>query len=85
MINKNARNVLSHWPNMLSVSVTRLGEIWPFGYSLLEHGQQFKTWFFVWFKRVLDQSSEQRESKLTVLCPPIIIILISYIVLLVNY
>jgi len=27
-------------------SVTRLGEIWPFGYYLLDHGQ-FKTWFVV--------------------------------------
>ncbi len=32
---------------------------------------------FFWFKRVLDQGSEQKESKLTVLCPLIIIILIS--------
>jgi len=32
-----------------------------------------------WFKRVQDRGPEQRESKLTVLCPLIIIILISYI------
>jgi hypothetical protein len=37
-----------------------------------------KTAFF-WFKQVLDRGPEQRESKLTVLCPLIIIILISYI------
>jgi hypothetical protein len=35
----------------------------------------------VFFKRVLDQSQEQRESKLTVLCLLIIIILISYIII----
>ena len=33
-----------------------------------------------WFKRVLDRGPEQRESKMTVLCPLIIIILISYII-----
>jgi hypothetical protein len=27
-----------------------------------------KVFFFCWFKRVLDQNPEQRESKLTVLC-----------------
>ncbi len=36
---------------------------------------------FFLFKRVLDQGPEQRESKLTVLFPLIIIILISYIFL----
>jgi hypothetical protein len=33
------------------------------------------------FLRVLDRGPEQRESKLTVLCPLIIIILISYIII----
>ncbi len=36
---------------------------------------------FFLFKRVLDQGPEQRESKLTVLFPLIIIILISYIII----
>ncbi len=36
---------------------------------------------FFWFKRVLDWGPEQRGSKLTVLCPLIIIILISYIII----
>jgi hypothetical protein len=36
---------------------------------------------FFWFKRVLDQGPEQRESNLTVLCLLIIIILISYIII----
>jgi hypothetical protein len=36
---------------------------------------------FFWFKRVLDRGPEQRESKMTVLCPLIIIILISYIII----
>jgi hypothetical protein len=42
---------------------------------------------YFWFKRVLDRGPEQRESKLTVLCMLIIIILISYIILLImeNY
>jgi hypothetical protein len=46
------------------------------------------TWYcflFFWFKRVLDRGPEHRESKLTVLCLLIIIILISYIILLLNY
>ncbi len=34
----------------------------------------------VWFKRVLDRRPEQRESKMTVLCPLITKILISYII-----
>ncbi len=37
------------------------------------------SWWFFWFKQVLDRGPEQRESKLTVLCQLIIIILISYI------
>ncbi len=37
----------------------------------------FNVMFFFWLKRVLDQGPEQRESKMTVLCPLIIIILIS--------
>ncbi len=37
---------------------------------------------FFGFKRVLDRGPEQRESKLTVLCPLIIMILISYIIIL---
>ncbi len=37
--------------------------------------------FFFWLKQVLDRGPEQRESKLTVLCPLIIIILISYIII----
>jgi hypothetical protein len=36
---------------------------------------------FFWFKRVLDRAPEQRESKLTVLCLLILIILISYIIM----
>jgi hypothetical protein len=36
---------------------------------------------FFWFKQVLDRGPEQRESKLTVLCPLIIRILISYIII----
>ncbi len=42
---------------------------------------------FFWFKRVLDRGPELRESKLTVLCPLIIITLISYIIiyLIINY
>ncbi len=39
-----------------------------------------KTVFFL-FKRVLNQGPEWKESKLTVLCPLIIIILISYIII----
>jgi hypothetical protein len=38
--------------------------------------QKFQ-FFFFWFKRVLDQGPEHRESKMTVLWLPIIIILIS--------
>ncbi len=34
-----------------------------------------------WFKQVLDRGPEQRESKMTVLCPLIIIIFISYIII----
>jgi hypothetical protein len=34
-----------------------------------------------WFKQVLDQGREQRDSKLTVRCLRIIIILISYIIM----
>ncbi len=37
--------------------------------------------FFIWFKRFLDQGPEQREPNLTVLCLLIIIILISYIII----
>ncbi len=43
---------------------------------------------FFWFKRVLDRAPEQRESKLTVLCPLIFILLISYIIMyyfIINY
>jgi hypothetical protein len=44
---------------------------------------------FLWFKPVPDLGPEQRESKLTVLCPLIIIILISYIIIyfhqIINY
>jgi hypothetical protein len=42
---------------------------------------------FFWFKRVLDWGPEQRESKMTVLCPLIITILISYIIIyyIINY
>jgi hypothetical protein len=36
---------------------------------------------FFWFMQVLDRGTEQRESKLTVLCPLIIIIFISYIII----
>jgi len=36
---------------------------------------------FFWFKWVLDQGPEQRESNWTVLCLLIIIILISYIII----
>ncbi len=36
---------------------------------------------FFWFKRVLDWGPEQIESKLTVLSPLIIIVLISYIII----
>jgi hypothetical protein len=36
---------------------------------------------FFGIKRVLERGPEQRESKLTVLCPLIIIILISYIIM----
>ncbi len=39
------------------------------------------TCFFILFKRVLDRGPEQRESKMTVLCPLIIIILIGYIII----
>ncbi len=39
----------------------------------------FSSKYLFWFNRVLDRSPEQRESKLTVLCPLIIIILINYI------
>ena len=39
---------------------------------------------FFWCKRVLDLGPEQRESKLTVLCLLIIIILISYIIIYVG-
>jgi hypothetical protein len=35
---------------------------------------------FFWFKQVLGRGPEQRESKLTVLCPLIIILLIDYII-----
>ncbi len=38
-------------------------------------------YIFFWFKQVLDQGPEQRESKLTILCPLIIAILISYIII----
>jgi hypothetical protein len=38
----------------------------------------------VWFKRVLDRSPEQRESKMAVLCPLITIIFISYIIIYYN-
>jgi hypothetical protein len=34
-----------------------------------------------WFMRVMDRCPEQRESKLTVLCQLIIIILMSYIII----
>ncbi len=42
---------------------------------------------FFLFKRVLDQGPERRESKLTVLCPLIIIILNSYTIVyyIINY
>jgi hypothetical protein len=44
---------------------------------------------FYWLMRVPDRGPEQRESNLTVLCPLIIIILISYIILyydkIINY
>ncbi len=36
---------------------------------------------FFWLKRVLDWGPEHRESKMTVLCPLIIIILTSYIII----
>jgi hypothetical protein len=36
---------------------------------------------FFWFKWVLDKGPEQKESKLTVLCPLIIIILIKYTII----
>ena len=36
-----------HMSGAIQDSATRLGEIWPFGYFLLEHGRQFKTWFVV--------------------------------------
>jgi hypothetical protein len=44
-------------------------------YFFLKHS------YFFWVKLVLDRGPEQRESKLTVLCLPIIIILISYIIM----
>ncbi len=48
---------------------------------LLYHFYYAECFLFFLFKRVLDQGPEQRESKMTVLCPLIIIILISYIII----
>ncbi len=51
----------------------------PTEINLVRYSQN--VFFFFWFKRVLDCGPEQRESKLTVLCLLIIIILISYIII----
>jgi hypothetical protein len=43
--------------------------------------QRWLVIYVFWFMRVLDRGPGQRESKLTVLCPLIIIIFISYIII----
>jgi hypothetical protein len=50
------------------------------GYPNIKTGNIRKGLFF-WFKRVPDRGPEQRESNLTVFCPLIIKILISYIII----
>ncbi len=47
--------------------------------SLVHRKKNYEDFF--WFKWVLDQGPEQRESKLTVLCPLIIMILIGKIII----
>ncbi len=67
-----------HWCNrMHHLQCDQIG--WNLATFYLNMGNSSKHVFF-WFKRVLSRGPEQRESKLTVLCPLIIIILISYII-----
>ncbi len=55
----------------------------PIGFFVVSHKD------FFWFKQIPDQGPEQRESNLIGLCPLIIIILITYIIIyyyeIINY
>jgi hypothetical protein len=68
-------------PETEKPSASALAELMGLNIQPLPVEGRFVNKLFFSFKWVLDQGPEQRESKMTVLCPLITIILISYIII----
>ncbi len=71
-LHKNSPNILKKWPKIAKAYLESPHQT---NLETLKYLQQTMCVLF-WLKRVLDRGPEHRESKMTVLCPLIIIILI---------